>query len=43
MMKIGGNRKLKEFLIFCGIQQGEDKKTLYKSKLMNYYRKMVYI
>lgn len=41
MMKIGGNKKLKEFLRFCGIGQGVNKKTLYASKLMNYYRKMV--
>jgi len=41
MMRSGGNKKLKEFLKFCGIQQGIDKKTLFNSKLMNYYRKMV--
>jgi len=43
MMKIGGNKKLKEFLGFCGIAQGVNKKLLYSSKLMNYYRKMVKI
>lgn len=41
MMRIGGNKKLKDFLRYCGIAQGVSKKVLYSSKLMNYYRKMV--
>lgn len=41
LMKIGGNKKLKEFLRFCGLDNNINKKVLYNSKVMNFYRKMV--
>lgn len=41
-MKNGGNKKLKDFLKFFGIQQEFNKKNLFSSKIMNYYRKMVF-
>jgi len=39
LMKIGGNKRLRTFLEENDVPQSIDKKTLYHSKLMVYYRK----
>ena len=39
IMKIGGNKRLKQFLEDNDVPKNIDKKTLYHSKLMVYYRK----
>ena len=41
IMKVGGNKKLKTFLGENNIPQNIDKKTLYNSKVMVYYRKQL--
>ena len=41
IMKVGGNKKLKTFLEQNNIPQNIDKKTLYNSKIMVYYRKQL--
>ena len=41
IMKVGGNKKLKTFLGQNNIPQNVDKKTLYNSKIMVYYRKQL--
>ena len=41
-MKAGGNKNLKDFLNFCGIDRDlVSKKQFFSSKIMNYYRKKV--
>lgn len=42
-MKLGGNNRLKKFLIELNIYRNVNKRKLYNSKIMNYYRKMVNI
>ena len=42
-MKLGGNNRLKKFLVELNIYQNVNKRKLYNSKIMNYYRKMVNI
>ena len=42
-MKLRGNNRLKKFLIELNIYQNVNKRKLYNSKIMNYYRKMVNI
>ena len=41
LMKIGGNKRLKKFLEDNNVPKNIDKKTLYNSKLMVYYRKLL--
>ena len=41
LMKIGGNKRLKKFLEDNNVPKNIDKKTLYNSKLMLYYRKLL--
>lgn len=41
IMKIGGNRRLRAFLNANNIPVNIDKKTVYLSNIMNYYRRMV--
>lgn len=42
LMKVGGNRNLRNFLNSHEIPSDLDKKTVYLSNIMQYYRKMVY-
>jgi len=41
LMKLGGNLRLKNFLISHNMPDNIDKQTIYSSKLMSYYRKML--
>ena len=41
LMKVGGNKKLKDFLISNEIPENIDKKEIYCSNIMNYYRKQL--
>ena len=41
IMKVGGNKKLKDFLTTYEIPENLDKKEIYCSNLMNYYRKQL--
>ena len=41
MMKAGGNQRLKEFLITYNMPEDIDKKKIYCSKLMHFYRKQL--
>jgi hypothetical protein len=43
LMKLGGNNRLKKFLSELNIYRNVNKRKLYNSKIMNYYRKMVNI
>ena len=43
LMKLGGNDRLKKFLSELNIQRNVNKRKLYNSKILNYYRKMVNI
>ena len=43
LMKLGGNNRLKKFLIELNIYRNVNKRKLFNSKIMNYYRKMVNI
>jgi hypothetical protein len=40
-MKVGGNKRLKEFLITYNMPEDIDKKKIYCSKLMHFYRKQL--
>ena len=41
IMKVGGNERLKEFLITYNMPEDLEKKKIYCSKLMHYYRKQL--
>jgi len=41
IMKVGGNQRLKDFLTTYNMPEDIDKKRIYCSKLMNYYRKQL--
>ena len=41
IMKVGGNKRLKEFLITYNMPEDIDKKKIYCSKLMHFYRKQL--
>jgi len=41
IMKVGGNQRLKDFLKTYQMLEDIDKKSIYYSKLMNYYRKQL--
>ena len=41
IMKVGGNQRLRDFLITYNMPEDIDKKKIYCSKLMNYYRKQL--
>jgi len=41
IMKVGGNQRLKDFLITYEMPEDINKKRIYCSKLMNYYRKQL--
>ena len=41
LMKFGGNKRLKKFLMEFDIYRNVNKRKLYSSKIMSYYRKMV--
>lgn len=40
-MKIGGNKRLNHFLQSSGVPKDIDKKSLYNSKIMVFYRKQL--
>jgi len=41
IMKVGGNQRLKDFLTTYQMSEDINKKSIYCSKLMNYYRKQL--
>ena len=41
IMKVGGNNRLKDFLITYNMPEDLDKKKIYCSKLMHFYRKQL--
>lgn len=41
ILRTGGNSKLKNFLQSYEMPEDQDKKSIYSSKLMGYYRRMV--
>ena len=43
LMKLSGNNRLKKFLMELNIYRNVNKRKLYNSKIMSYYRKMVKI
>ena len=43
LMKLSGNNRLKKFLMELNIYRNVNKRKLYNSKIMGYYRKMVKI
>ena len=43
LMKLGGNNRLKKFLSELNIYRNVNKRKLYNSRIMSYYRKMVKI
>ena len=42
IMKVGGNKRLKDFLIKYEMPENIDRKIIYNSNLMNFYRKQLY-
>jgi hypothetical protein len=41
LLKVGGNKRLKNFLIFYSMPLHLNKYQVYSSKIVNYYRRMV--